>query len=72
MAVHRVVAQIGFTPQVPVGKGRVSVVANLGGRLVPINQLGLLTPKTVSVVQGPAVKRFVIAHSVSPLWVLLI
>ena len=72
MAVYRVVTQIGFTAKVPISEGRTAVVANLGGGYMPVDQLGLLTPKTIAVVQRAAVKRFVVTHRVSPLWVLLI
>ena len=72
MAVYRVVTQIGFTAKVPISEGRTAVVANLGGVYMPVDQLGLLTPKTIAVVQRAAVKRFVVTHRVSPLWVLLI
>jgi small ligand-binding sensory domain FIST len=50
MAVNRVVAQIGLPPKYQLAKGGSAVVTNLGGRHMPVNQLGLLAPKTVAVV----------------------
>jgi hypothetical protein len=50
MTVYRVMAKIGLTALEPVGKRRLAVVANLAGRHMPINQLGLLSPKTVAVI----------------------
>ena len=50
MTVNRVVAQICQTTGVPMGKGRFAVVTNLAGRHMPVDQLGLLAPKTFAVV----------------------
>jgi hypothetical protein len=50
MAVYRVVAEIGLTALKPIGKRGLAVVANLAGLHMPVNQMGLLSPKSVSVI----------------------
>ena len=62
MAVHGVVAQVGHPPHKPLGKRRVAVVTNLFWRHFPVHQLGLLSPKSVTVVDGTCVKFSVAAH----------
>ena len=64
VAVHRVVAQIGSAAHKPARKRRIAVVANLGGRRVPLNALGLFGPKTIPVLDGTAVKFGVSGHIV--------
>jgi hypothetical protein len=49
MTVNGVVTQIGFTTLEPFDKRRMAVITNFLGRLVPINLLGLLCPKSITI-----------------------
>jgi hypothetical protein len=62
VTVNRVVANIGFATDEPLGKGRVAVIADLLGGCFPIHQFGLLRPKSVAVLNGTAVKICVRNH----------
>ena len=62
MAVNRVMAKIGLAADKPFGKRRTGIVAHLGKRLFPINQLSLLGPELVRLFDGILVKLFVSRH----------
>ena len=60
--IHRVVTQVGHTAHKPLGKRRVAVVANLLRLNLPVDQLGLFAPKTVTVGKRALVKFSVRGH----------
>ena len=62
MAVHCVVAQICRAADKPLGKRGVAVITNLHGRRVPVNQLGLLGPESIALVERATVKVSVRCH----------
>lgn len=60
--IDRVVAQVGGAASEPARKRRTAVVADDLGRLMPIDQPGLLGPEALPVVNRPAIENFV-THS---------
>jgi hypothetical protein len=68
MPVHRVVTQIGRTAHKPLGKRWIAVIANLLGLGFPIDQLSLLSPKSVSLGNRTMVEFGVRCHYLSPVY----
>ena len=70
VAVYRVVAQISLAALEPLHERRVVVIANAVKGLVPIDQLGLLAPKSVRLINRLAIKLTVgngrLTHERSP------
>ena len=66
VTVDGVVAEVGFTTHKPLPKRRIVILQHLLWRLVPVNQLGLLTPEAIRVFDRPAMEFFVTAHAGPP------
>ena len=57
--VDRVVTEIGFAADEPFDEGRIGEIVDLCRLLVPVDQLGLLAPETVPILDGTLVKFLV-------------
>src|SRR3989454_12461868 len=66
VAVERVVAEVGFAADEPARKRRPRVIEHLAARLVPMDQLRLLGPETLAVLDRTAVEFGVALHPVPP------
>jgi hypothetical protein len=60
MSVDRVVAQVGLAAGIPAREGRLAVIADLLERLAPIDQLRLLGPEPVALLDRTPVERGVV------------
>ena len=65
MSVNGVVTQIGFTALEPFCKWRIAVVTDFLRRFVPLNVVGLLSPKRIAILNGTLVKICILNHGVS-------
>jgi hypothetical protein len=65
MAVHRVMAEVGFAADEPLAEGWIAVIEDLVRGAMPVDQLGLLAPECLGRVDGTAMERFVL-HGSSP------
>ena len=64
VAVDRVVAKIGLAALEPFHERRLRVVADLLDRLVPVHELGLLRPESITVIDRAAIKLLVVGHCI--------
>jgi len=62
VAIHRVVAKIGLAAHKPFRKWWIAVVTNLLRLNFPVHQLGLLSPKSITIVNRARVEISKIAH----------
>jgi hypothetical protein len=56
VTINRVVAQVGFSAHKPAAERRVAVVADNIKRALPVDELGLVSPEGVGLVDGAAVE----------------
>ena len=66
MTINRVVTQVGFATHEPSGEWRTAEIANLGVRLVPIDQRGLFGPECITLIERTFVEFLIRAHESSP------
>ncbi|MPN31945.1 hypothetical protein SDC9_179420 [bioreactor metagenome] len=64
VAVDRVVAKVGLATNEPLGKRRAGIIAHLGERFFPVDELGLFGPELVRLFDGILVKLLVRRHKV--------
>ena len=64
MTVNRVITKIGFAIDKPLGKRWARIIAHLGKRFFPVDELGLLGPELIRLFDGILVKLFVCRHKI--------
>ena len=65
MSINCVMTKVCFAALEPFGKGWIAVIANFLGCLVPINLLGLFSPKSITILNGTLVEVCILTHGVS-------